>query len=187
MPRRPGTPSGSEGQGALARPHPLVRQLRFARAEFARALDGITDAEARRRFPPLNTLGWSVGHLAWQEQRHWLLGGRGHLLLPAIDARFASGAPASSPDLDAAWAAWRAITAAADPWLDGLTTVDLRGLSALPPDGDPPSTVGSLLLRTTYHYWLHTGENLAIRQLLGHQVRPGFVGDLDGEAPYRAE
>lgn len=173
--------------GRPAPPHPLVQQLRFARAEFVRALAGITADEARRHFPPLNCLGWSVGHLAWQEQRHWLLGGQGRLLLPAIDDRFASRAPASSLDLDEVWVAWRAIVAAADPRLDALTTADLLAVSSLPPDGDPPSTVGSLLLRTTYHYWLHTGENLAIRQLLGHHVRPGFVGDLDGEAPYRAE
>jgi hypothetical protein len=38
-----------------------------------------------------------------------------------------------------------------------------------------------------YHYWYHTGENAAIRQNLGHTGLPNFVGDIDGEAPYRAE
>lgn len=167
--------------------HPLVQQLRFARAEFVRALAGITADEARRHFPPLNCLGWSVGHLAWQEQHHWLLGGQGRLLLPAIDDRFASGAPASAPELDEVWAAWHAITAAADPWLNGLTTAQLGTAANLADEGDVPSTVGSLLLRTIYHYWYHTGENMAVRQLLGHHVQPGFVGDLDRAAPYRPE
>jgi hypothetical protein len=41
------------------------------------------------------------------------------------------------------------------------------------------------LLRVTYHYWFHNGENAAIRQMLGHTDLPQFVGDLDHEAPYR--
>ena len=38
----------------------------------------------------------------------------------------------------------------------------------------------------TYHYWFHTGEILAIRQVLGHARLPEFVGNIDVEAPYRA-
>jgi len=31
------------------------------------------------------------------------------------------------------------------------------------------------------------GEDMAIRQSLGHTGLPEFVGDIDGEAPYRPE
>ena len=51
-------------------PHPLVDQLRFTRNEFRRALVGLTDEEARRRFQPMNCISWNIGHLAWQEQRY---------------------------------------------------------------------------------------------------------------------
>jgi hypothetical protein len=51
----------------------------------------------------------------------------------------------------------------------------------------PDVTWGSLLLRVIHHYWYHTGENMAIRQLLGHTRLPQFAGDLDGKAPFRAE
>lgn len=168
--------------------HPLVAQLRFARAEFVRALAGVTDDEARRHFPPMNCLAWNIGHLAWQEQRYWLLAGQGRLLLPALNARFASGAPADAVGLDESWDAWRVITAAADPWLDALTTARLQEEGSLAA-GDERFifTFGSLLLRTTYHYWYHTGESMAIRQLLGHRDLPELVGDLDHEAPYRSE
>jgi len=47
--------------------------------------------------------------------------------------------------------------------------------------------VGSLMQRVLYHYWYHTGENMAIRQLLGHTNLPEFVGNIDDEAPYRPE
>ncbi len=47
--------------------HPLVSQLRFARAELERALAGVTDAEAHRRFERLNCMSWMVGHLTNQK------------------------------------------------------------------------------------------------------------------------
>ena len=55
-------------------------------------------------------------------------------------------------------------------------------------DGQPSAFIfGSLLQRMLYHYWYHTGENMAIRQMLQHVDLPEFVGDIDGEAPYRPE
>lgn len=164
--------------------HPLVEQLRFARSEFRRGLAGVTDEEAQRRFLPMNCLSWNIGHLASQEQRYWLLYAQGELPLPEIDRAFWYGAPASTPPLADMWWAWETITAAADPWLDGLTTETL--LSRVTRDGRLTEiTLGSMLLRTIYHYWYHTGENAAIRQCLGHTGLPDFVGNIDDEAPYR--
>ena len=165
--------------------HPLVDQLCFARSEFRRGLNGVTDRAARRHFPPMNCISWNVGHLAWQEQRYWLLYGTGRLLLPEVDEAFRYGAPASTPPLDEAWRAWDAITTAADPWLDAVTRETL--LARVVRDGKPTEYIFGSLLRVTYHYWYHTGENAAIRQQLGHTGLPDFVGDLDAEAPYRPE
>jgi hypothetical protein len=82
------------------------------------------------------------------------------------------------------WDAWRAITHAADPWLDSVTDETLA--SHVVRDGQVTEYIfGSLMLRTTYHYWYHTGENAAIRQSLRHTDLPQFVGDIDHEAPYR--
>ena len=167
--------------------HPLIEQLRFTRAEFRRAAKGVSDDDARRRFLPMNCLAWNVGHLAWQEQRYFLYYGQaGALLLPEIDREFAYGAPASTPSLKEMLAAWQAITAAADPWLDTLTSEMLAG--HVISQGKPIApTYGNLLQRVIYHYWFHTGENMAIRQLLGHARLPVYVGDIDGKAPYRPE
>jgi DinB superfamily len=166
--------------------HPLVLQLRFTRSEFQRALVGLTDDEARQRFMPMNCISWNIGHLAWQEQRYWLWRGQGKVLLPEINKLFAYGAPASTPSLTDMWEAWHKITQAADPWLETFTTEKLQ--EAILIKGKPGGiTFGSLLRRTTYHYWYHTGENMAIRQVLGHTKLPDFVGDIDGEAPYVPE
>ena len=167
-------------------PHPLVLQLRFTRSEFKRALEGLTDAEARQRFMPMNCISWNIGHLAWQEQRYWLWRAQDRILMPHINEQFAYGAPASMPPLDEIWQTWHTITTAADPWLDTITTAKLQ--SDVITNGESLGTNwGSLLQRVIYHYWYHTGENMAIRQNLGQTGLPDFVGDIDTEAPYRAE
>ena len=166
--------------------HPLIEQLRFARSEFRRGIDGVTAEEAERRFLPMNCISWNVGHLAWQEQRYWLTFAQDKTPFPDLNVEFAFGAPASTPSLDDVSSAWRTITEAADPWLDGVTTEVLQSKVAIP--GRPIELLyGSLLQRVIYHYWYHTGENAAIRQQLGHTGLPDFVGDIDGEAPYRPE
>jgi uncharacterized damage-inducible protein DinB len=166
--------------------HPLVSQLRFTRREFQRGLEGLTEAEAQQRCLPMNSITWNVGHLAWQEQRYFLYYAQGQLPLPEVNRRFAYGAPASTPSLDEMLAAWTTITAAVDPWLDTVTSEKL--LQHVIRDGQVTEYIfGSLLQRLIYHYWYHTGENLAIRQQLGHKNLPEFVGDIDEEAPYRPE
>ncbi len=162
---------------------PLVDQLRFTRSEFRRGLRGTPEADGARRLEPMNTIGWIVAHMAWHEQRYWLTRGLGLTPRPDLNEIAANGGPPTTPSLKAMLAAWAAITAAADPWLDGLTASDLPG--ALPGAG-PQRTVGSAIQRVTYHYWFHTGEILAIRQVLGHRRLPEFVGNIDDEAPYRA-
>ena len=166
--------------------HPLVEQLRFARSEFDRALAGLSDADARRRFPPMNCISWNVGHMAWQEQRYWLQSAQRQLPFPEVYAQFANGAPACEPPLGEIRAAWEAITAAADPWLDELTSAQLQEPQARGRGGGT-FNYGSLLQRTIYHYWYHIGESMAVRQLLGHADLGEFVGNIDDEAPYRSD
>jgi len=169
--------------------HPLVLQLRFARTEFMRGLEGVSGDDARHRFLPMNCIAWNVGHLAWQEQPYWLTRAQEETPLPELNDEFRYGSPASTPELARTLERWRTVTEAAQRWLDGLTTEKLRQTAVtVPTDGGSVDlTYGSLLLRTIYHYWYHTGENQAIRQMLGHTGLGDFVGDIDSEAPYRPE
>ena len=169
-------------------PHPLVRQLRFTRSEFKRGLEGVSDADARKRLLPMNSLSWNIGHLAWQEQRYWLFRAQDKILLPHLNDQFAYGGPATTPSLQEAWDAWNAITSASDPWLDQVTTASHAEPRAFTLDGQQVTlTFGNLLQRVIYHYWYHTGENQAIRQQLGHSGLQDFVGNIDDEAPYGPE
>jgi hypothetical protein len=175
-----------KGNKELAMTHPMVNQLRFTRSEFLRAIKGVGEEDACRRILPMNCISWNVGHLAWQEQRYFLHYGQGRMLLPEIDRHFAYGAPASTPSLKEMVAAWKTITQAADPWLDELTPAKL-GENATSQGKPIERRYGDLLQRVIYHYWYHIGENMAIRQQLGHGRLPVFVGNIDHKAPYQPE
>jgi hypothetical protein len=165
--------------------HPLVQQLRFARSEFVRCLAGISPEDAVKRLTPMNCLSWMVGHLADQEQRYWLVNTGAQEVVPGLNALVGFGKPASTPPLEEMWVAWRKITAAADNFLDMLTTDTLAGSLVI---GEKPMAIntGTLLYRNIYHYWFHTGEAHAVRQMLGHPDLPQFVGDMSA-AFYRPE
>jgi len=166
--------------------HPMVTQLRFTRSEFIRGVKNVSEEDGSRRLLPMNCISWNVGHLAWQEQRYFLYFGMGEMPFPEINSSFAYGAPASTPSIKEMLKVWRTITAKADPWLDSLTTDRLSQFVIQ--DGVATNRMyGNLLQRIIYHYWYHTGENAAIRQLLGHEKLPVFVGNIDGKAPYRTE
>ncbi len=161
--------------------HPLVEQLHFARSEFQRGLRGVPEADGFRRFEPMNSIGWIVAHMAWHEQRYWLTRLAGTTPEPMLDEVAANGGPATTPSLEAMLKAWGHVTSVADEQLDALGEADMH--VELP--GSPPRLVGNALLRVMYHYWFHTGEVVAIRQLLDHPHRPEFVGDVESQAPYR--
>ena len=165
--------------------HPMVIQLRFSRSEFQRGLTGLKDDEARRRFEPMNSISWMIGHLANQENFYWVRMAQGEKMRPELRDLVGTGMPASTPPLAEMWSAWKEITEAADPYLDTLTSeqmashFELRGRQI-------GESIGTLLHRNIHHYWYHLGEAMAVRQLIGGQELPEFVGNMN-EAVYQPE
>jgi hypothetical protein len=165
--------------------HPRVDQLRFARSEWQRGLRGLKEDDAQRRLLPMNSISWMVGHLAWHERLIWAERGQGLRVERILDL-VANGAPASTPELKAMWAAWQRMVDLADPLLESLTTAMLEVPLAHDGRAEAP-TAGSQLQRITYHYWSHIGEASAVRQILGHTRLAQFVGAIEAQAPYRRE
>ncbi|MFN8413527.1 MAG: DinB family protein [Anaerolineales bacterium] len=166
--------------------HPLVDQIRFTRSEWLRGLAGTTEEDGARHFGQMNCISWIVGHLAWHEQRTFLQRPQNIILFPKLNEVFAYGAPMSTPSLKEMMETWGAITQASEPYLETLTTESLQ--TELLNNGKAlGQTRGTVLRRITYHYWFHLGEILSIRQMIGANNLPDFVGDIDGEAPYRPE
>ena len=165
--------------------HPLITQLRFARSEFIRCLDGVSEADATRRLLPMNCISWYVGHLANQEQAYWVFIAQDKIVVPGLNDLVGFGKPAVTPPLSEMWTAWQGVTAAADIFLESLTTDRLAEHMLF--RGKPrPESIGTMLQRNIYHYWFHTGEAHAVRQQLGHTALPDFVGDMTS-AVYRPE
>lgn len=166
--------------------HPLVAQLQFTRSEWQRALRGLGERDAGRRIEPMNSISWMAGHLAWHEQTYWLKVAQDKIPFPDLDEEVATGKPTSSPSLHEMQAAWQEITTAADTFLDKLTTQMLVDHMQYKGQRLHQNT-GTLLQRLIYHYWFHTGECLAVRQILGHSDLPEYVGHIHTLAPYRPE
>ena len=132
--------------------HPLVDQLRFTRSEWLRALDGVSNEEARRRFEPMNCISWIIGHLAAQENSYWVLWAQDKELWPHLNELVGWGKPPSRPPLDEMWQAWREITHAADAFLDTLTPHMLP--THIEWKGKPlRESIGTMLQRNIYQYW----------------------------------
>jgi uncharacterized damage-inducible protein DinB len=154
----------------------IVNQLKFTRSEFKRGFTGVSEEEGQRRFMPINCISWMIGHLAWHEQLYWLTRLQGYTPIPELNELTAFDGPASQPSLKEMVSCWEKITKETDPFLESLTLADLS----------PNVTVngrelqinkGTLISRVIYHYWYHTGEMQAVRQLLGHRGLPDFVSD----------
>ncbi len=164
--------------------HPLVAQLRFTRSEWLRGLKDVSAEEAVRRFEPINSISWMIGHLANHEQGRFLTIAQGKIVMPQA-SQYGYGHPASTPPLDEVWDMWHAVTKETDIYLDTLTTESLQ--TFWEHEGRPVrESIGTQLLRLIHHYWFHLGESQAVRQMLGNKNLPSYVGPMDN-APYTPE
>ena len=158
--------------------HPFVVQMRFARSEFVRCLEGVSDEDGRKRLGPMNSISWMIGHLANQEHFYWCVVAQEKFVAPGLNDLVGTGKPASTPPLDEMWNVWKLVTETADPFLDTLTADQLTTHMAFSGRTAREST-GTMLLRNIYHYWFHNGEAHAVRQQLGHGELPQFVGNME--------
>jgi hypothetical protein len=159
--------------------HPLVKQLYFARSEFQRCLDGLPEEDGARRILPMNCISWIVGHLALQENSYWNYLGQENIIYPHLRGLVGSGMPASTPSLAEMQSAWQDITAQANGFLVNLSTTSLQE-HFTHKGRELEESIGTMLHRNIYHYWFHTGEAHAIRQVSGHTNLPDFVGNMEG-------
>ena len=159
-------------------PHPFVKQLQFTRQKWAAGLEGVSAEDALERVGHMNSISWTICHLAEFEQDVWLEAAQGKTISEAVK-RCSYGEPASTPPLAEMIEAWQQITRAADEYLDTLTT-DQMG-EQLP---GTSQNIGTMLLRQTWHYWYHLGEVQAIRQALGHTGLPQYVGAVPADVEY---
>ena len=68
------------------------------RSEWLRGLEGASEEDGACHFGPMNCISWTVGHLAWHEQRYWLDRLVGEKPAPEVE-RQATGNKATTPPL----------------------------------------------------------------------------------------
>jgi len=162
-------------------PHHLVAMLLVTRKEFLRALEGLTLSEGEIRVGGLNSIGWIVGHVAWQESFFWLECGQGRRVPERLQP-FATGRQGFVPEYERVLADWHEIASATEPFLRDLDHEALRRhfTHENPKVRDllTEENSGTLLTRCIMHYWSHIGEIACVRSLLGHKA-PQFVGSLE--------
>ncbi len=166
--------------------HPLVQQLRFTRSKFAEGMDGVGAEEAQRTFGQINCLSWIVGHLAVHEVRVWVEIAQGKPVIAPEVLVCEGGQPASTPDFERMRSGWEHITSEADIFLETLTQADMHRHFVWHGKQEREN-IGTMLQRNIYHYWYHLGEMQAIRQLLGHQGLPNYVGRIPEDSTYTPE
>jgi uncharacterized damage-inducible protein DinB len=146
-----------------------------ARADLMRALDGFDDASGALRLGGLNEVAWMVAHLAFQEQAYWLLAFDRDPPRPQL-AEYRRSRPDPVMPLSQALDAYRAVSAATEPFLLGLRAEDLeRRTPSVELQLKEP--IGVLCLRVFGHHYVHIGQITAVRRWLGMPVPP-FVGRL---------
>jgi len=153
----------------------ILNQLRFARSEFQRGFEGVSDEDSRRRFMPINSIAWIVGHLAWHEQHYWLKRAQGIIPFPRLEEVAAIGKPPADVLLNEMADLWQAAINASEDYLVKLSKEDME--KRLIVNGKELSAnIGTMFMRITYHYFYHVGEMQAVRQLLGHSDLPSYIG-----------
>jgi hypothetical protein len=125
----------------------------------------------------MNCLSWIVGHLASQEQYLWIESAQGSSIIPGLHVLVGYRSQPTTPSWDEMWENWRKITKDADDFLATLTETNISN-GFYRNDVNLREDIGTSILRNIYHYWFHIGEAHAIRQMLGHENLPQFVGDM---------
>lgn len=156
----------------------MVDQLKFTRSEFVRCFKDVSIEDGGERLMPSNSIGWMIAHLANQENGYWNYLAQGIMIHRELRKLAGYGKPATTPPINEMWDLWEAVTETANQYLDDITEDDLS--IHLEQRGNISSeSVGTLLMRNTFHYWFHMGEGSAIRQQLGHENLPEFIGNMN--------
>jgi hypothetical protein len=152
-----------------------VELLYQAWSDFDHATDGLSALDAEARHNGLSSVAWTAGHLGQQIDSWFNVrfgGGTPHPLLG--QAAFRTGSSGKAPAWVEVQAAVSEVRQMAHAFLDGLAPEDMErvvvytgGIKYLRATGLKQSYA---LMRTAAHHFLHTGEVLTLRSMLGHDV-----------------
>lgn len=147
---------------------PLVSLVLETRNEFFRALSGLSEEVGAKKLPGLNTIAWTAGHVARGEDHWFNVMAQGQAPDAWLSENYAANAPTSSPSLKDVVAALKRVNERSQGFLRGLTPPDLKRVPATRSGRTfQDEDLEALLQRCLMHRWLHIGEIVAMRSILG--------------------
>ncbi|MBM01905.1 MAG: hypothetical protein CL762_04220 [Chloroflexi bacterium] len=132
----------------------------------------LSDSDVKKVFPPLNSIGWLMGHSA--VYNYEIANKIKEIEIPEEADKYRNGQPHSTPDLDNIVNLWEDSVSVVKGSLKLLTDEDLSSKITWIKDGEEIN-LGTDISRMTFHYWNHLGEIASVRQLLGKDPgNPGY-------------
>ncbi len=172
-------------QPAAPGPPLLVKMQLDALDELARIADAMPEEARDGLVTGLNAAGWTLAHVADQQDQYWNVAGRGLDPDPWLsEQRVTYGSEPSRPPFAEARAALARVDERCRPYLEAVRCPDfdqvLRRSRARPAE----QTLGDLLARSVAHIFAHAGELATIASLSGAPDL-GLPGALPRSNPRR--
>ena len=132
----------------------------------------LSDSDVKRVFPPLNCIGWLMGHSA--VYNYEIANKVKNINIHEEANNYRNGQPHSTPDLKDIVKLWEDSVATVKNSLKLISDEDLSSKITWVKD-DEKINFGTDISRMTFHYWNHLGEIASVRQLLGKDPgNPGY-------------
>ena len=144
----------------------VTQMLSLSHARLREAIDGVSDADARRVMAgKLTPVVWQVGHLALVDGNYVRRAG-GESPVPAQYAELFKQGSGGEQDYPPIAEVWNVFDTTHRALMDRAAGADYQA----PIDAPAYKTVGDMLLYSTYHRGYHIGKIMSLRGLLGKAV-----------------
>jgi uncharacterized damage-inducible protein DinB len=172
-------------QPTAAGPPLLVKMQLDALDELARVAEAMPEGARDGLVPGLNAAGWTLAHVADQQDQYWNVAGQGIEADPWLaEQRVAFGAPASRPPFAEARAALARVDERCRRYLEAVRRPDFDQVLRSSRARSTEQTLGDLLARSVAHIFAHAGELATIASMSGAPDL-GLPGALPRSNPTR--
>ena len=152
--------------------HIITGQYELSIDQMENYYKDLTDNDIKKVFPPLNSIGWLMGHSS--VYNYEIANKIKEIEIPEEANKYRNGQPHSTPDLKDIVSLWENSVLTVKNSLKLLTDDDLSSKITWIKE-DEEINFGTDITRMIFHYWNHLGEIASVRQLLGKNPgNPGY-------------
>ncbi|MYH41604.1 MAG: DinB family protein [Chloroflexi bacterium] len=169
-----------------AGPPLLVKMQLDALDELARVADAMPEGARDADVPGLNSAGWTLAHLATQQDQYWNVAGQSLEPDPWLaEQRATYGSEPAPIAFSDARAALARVDGRCRGYLEAVRRPDFDEVQRRPPASGADQTLGDLLARSVAHIFAHAGELATLASMWGAPDM-GLPGAMPRSNPPRA-